>query len=678
MPGPLIALIASMALGWADIAVTPSRSGAINAPWQASLSRLNGPSARTEDTLKRYDLDRRFNRDPENSLLVLENYTRRAPDPELVFALAELSWLEGRRLDRKRKPEALNHYVNAVAYSYDYLFDPELAPGRQPGDPRFRLAMDLYNGSLDQVIRASKASGGKIAPGGTIKLQSEGREYALNISLEQSPWSPTDIQEVLLCSDFEVTGADLSTSSYQYGLGVPLIGVRKKPEESVNSANPMEKYYPPEMAFPITAFMRPNSRLRDPALDVKDVRACTIYLVDPVELRSVVQEGAAFPIESDLTTPLAYMWSRTDLSNYKWRGFLRPGSVMEGKGLMLLRPYQPDKIPVVMVHGLMSSPLSWIPMLNELLRDPNIQRRYQFMLYVYPTGVSVPIAASYLREAMLDARQQFDPQGTSSSFNQTVILGHSMGGLLSHAMAVDSEDHFWNLNSYRDFDDLIGPREVLDEVRRYTFFEAVPFVSRVVFMATPHRGSDYAGGAIGRIGSSLISQPDHYSDLLSQLVQKNPDAFNSRRFKRFPTSIENLEIDSPILLALMQMKPRPGVQFHSIIGAKYPDARSNTTDGVVSYTSSHFSGSISEKVVNSDHSLQKAPLAILEVKRILLEHLNSPDNAAVAASPPASLAAPGPAQAAAVPALVQPASAYDPVLTRPLPPPEIPAGYNPN
>ena len=279
------------------------------------------------------------------------------------------------------------------------------------------------------------------------------------------------------------------------------------------------------------------------------------------------------------------MWSRTDLSKYKWRGFLRPGSVLEGKGLMLLRPYQPDKIPVVMVHGLMSSPLSWIPMLNELLRDPSIQRRYQFMLYVYPTGVSVPIAASYLREAMLDARQQFDPQGTSSSFNQTVILGHSMGGLLSHAMAVDSEDHFWNLNSYREFDELIGPREVLDEVRSTP--SSRPCRLFLASSSWPRRtgAPTIAGGAIGRIGSSLISQPDHYSDLLSQLVQKNPDAFNSRRFKRFPTSIENLEIDSPILLALMQMKPRPGVQFHSIIGAKYPDARSNTTDGVVPYTS---------------------------------------------------------------------------------------------
>src|SRR5947209_12792357 len=104
------------------------------------------------------------------------------------------------------------------------------------------------------------------------------------------------------------------------------------------------------------------------------------------------------------------MWSRTDLSRYRWTGLLRPGEAAERAGLMLLRPYEPDKIPVVMVHGLASSPLAWIPMLNELLREPEIQSRYQFLLYVYPTGVPLPIAASMLRDALLDAQRTFDTQ----------------------------------------------------------------------------------------------------------------------------------------------------------------------------------------------------------------------------------------------------------------------------
>ena len=154
------------------------------------------------------------------------------------------------------------------------------------------------------------------------------------------------------------------------------------------------------MAFPLTAFLVPNSRLRDPGEDVNSVRRCTLELVDPVKRRLVGQPSNQIAMETDLTTPLAYMWSRTDLEHYRWIGFRHPGEALERANLLMIRPYEPGKIPVVMVHGLVSSPLAWIPMLDELLRDPTIQERYQFFLYMYPTGVPLPIAAANLRDSL--------------------------------------------------------------------------------------------------------------------------------------------------------------------------------------------------------------------------------------------------------------------------------------
>ncbi len=375
------------------------------------------------------------------------------------------------------------------------------------------------------------------------------------------------------------------------------------------------------MAFPLTAFIRPNFRLNNPDAPEEESRTCTLDLLDPVRIRSVVQGPYRLAIESDLTTPLAYMWSRTDLSSYRWTGLLRPGEVEGRARLMLLRPMRRTRFPVVMVHGLASSPLAWIPMINELLRDSQIQERYQFFLYVYPTGVGVPIAAAGLREALWEAKNQFDPRGDSSTFNQMVLLGHSMGGLLSHSMAVDSGNRLWELSSERPFSEIIGPPEVLEEFKRYTFFQPVPFVQRVVFMATPHRGSEYSRRPIGRLGASLISEPDRYSVLLQRLVRDNDGDLDPRQFRRMPTSIETLEVDAPVLLALLKMTPRPGVTFHSIIGANRPGPLATTTDGVVSYRSSHLDGVESERVVRSDHGVQKDPEAILEVRRILLKHL---------------------------------------------------------
>lgn len=615
---PLV-LLAIAAVGRADeITVQASRADRVQTAWQLSVARLDRPSERTAETLKRLDVERTFRRDPERALRDLEQFARERPEADVVYALAELSWIEsrraeGRRFDRRRGAAALRHYIDTVAFAYDYLFDPELAPGRRPTDPRYRLACELYNGALDRLIRAAMTQG-RLQPGDTIEVMIHGSKLALKLRLDpRSPWKGGDVDELLLASDFELTG--LESRSREFGIGVPLIGVRR----SAQAGKGPDKYYPPETAFPLTAVLLPDQRIRD--LKEGEARRCTIDLVDPIQNRAVGPE--AVPLEADVTMPLAYMWSRTDLSRFRWTGLLRPGEAAGRAGLMLLRPYDPDKIPVVMVHGLASSPLAWIPMLNEMLRDPKISTRYQLLLYVYPTGVPVPIAASGLRDALLDAQRSFDIEGRTPDreFRRMVLLGHSMGGILSHAMVAESGDRFWELNTDRRFDEIGGPPKVREELGHYTFFKPLPFVRRVVFIATPHRGSDYSRRMIGRVSSSLIAEPDHFHQLLAQLIKDNPDAFDRRRFRRLPTSIETLETDAPVLLALLAMKPGPGVVFHSIIGSTHPGPIANSTDGVVPYKSSHFDGAASERVVRGGHGIQKEAGAILEVGRILLEHL---------------------------------------------------------
>jgi hypothetical protein len=85
-----------------------------------------------------------------------------------------------------------------------------------------------------------------------------------------------------------------------------------------------------------------------------------------------------------------------------------------------------------------------------------------------------------------------------------------------------------------------------------------------------------------------------------------------------------LATESPILTALLRMQPPPppkAAKFHSIIGSLRPTGIDQTTDGVVPYPSAHLDGVDTEKVVRSDHGVQKDPDAIREVRRILREHV---------------------------------------------------------
>ena len=619
-------------IGFVDLNFQATKSDRAHSALARSLSQFDKPSERTMETLTRQGLNKRYKTDPTRVLASLERTAQgQKDDADLIYALAELNWLEGRRHDQtklisfdRQRDQVLDRYLDALTYAYDYLFSPALAAGRQPSDPRFRLAWDIYNAALERLIRTALVKG-RVPMGESIELTLRGQKAKVRLAVDEgSPWPRNEIGEMMFASDYELTGVE--TQTRQYGVGVPMIALRKKLKSDDNPTTAaLERFLPTEAAFPLTAFMHPKSRLEQP-LDKKGDEEFVVELIDPIRFRQVGSDPKALlPLEFDLTTPLAYMWSKSeqfrDADREKISNLIKPGDLSKKSGLTLLRPYETGKIPVVMVHGLASSPLTWIPMINELMNDPRVRENYQFMLFAYPTGAHVPIAMSSLREALWQARTQFNTEGAAPDFDQMVLLGHSMGGLLCHSLAVSSGDRFWQLHSDRPFQEILGPPEVLTELRQFLFFEPMPSVRRVVYLATPHRGSDLSRGMIGRVSSSLIEDSDHIQKLLSTLIADNPDAFDRKRFRRLPNSIETLSTNNPVLTALMEMKSGPDVTFHSIIGANRPGPPADSTDGVVPYRSSHLDGLASEKLVRSDHSVQKSPEAIQEVRRVLIEHL---------------------------------------------------------
>ena len=73
--------------------------------------------------------------------------------------------------------------------------------------------------------------------------------------------------------------------------------------------------------------------------------------------------------------------------------------------LIQVQPYDPNKIPVVFVHGLQDTPVAWVPMVNALWADPVVRRNYQVCVFSYPSGYPFQCSALLLRRE-LDAIQQ--------------------------------------------------------------------------------------------------------------------------------------------------------------------------------------------------------------------------------------------------------------------------------
>ena len=234
-------------------------------------------------------------------------------------------------------------------------------------------------------------------------------------------------------------------------------------------------------------------------------------------------------------------------------------------------------------------------------------------------------SAHLLRQELSAARVRLDPEGTDPAFDRMILVGHSMGGLLAKMMAQDSRSHLWELRSRQPFEKLVGPPEDRDLLRQVVFFEPRPEVRRLIFIATPHRGSRLDGGIIRRVGGHLCGLPDPLDQVHQRLLASNGLSFFTPMLRRrLPTSIDQLAWEHPELQALVALGIDPGVTYHSILADLRDPPLAGGTDGVVPYASAHLDGASSELLVHGGHLCQADPLVIREVGRILTEHLRLP------------------------------------------------------
>jgi pimeloyl-ACP methyl ester carboxylesterase len=293
----------------------------------------------------------------------------------------------------------------------------------------------------------------------------------------------------------------------------------------------------------------------------------------------------------------------------------------EPTGLSLLTPYERGKIPVVLIHGLWSSPWSWARMVEVLESDVALRDRYQFWTFGYSTGDPLPYSASLLRHDLDEVRRKFDPDHTDPGFDRMVVVGHSMGGLLTKMMVQDSGTRLWRLLSNRPAEQLVGEQEDRDLFRHALIFKPRPEVRRVIFIATPHRGSRIDQGGLERLGSRLVRHHDPLRMSYARLIARNEADFFTQRFREgFPTSIDELEWESPLLTGLHELGLAPEVKAHSVIADHRDPPRPGGSDGLVPYESAHLENVTTESLISSGHLCQEHPAVIREVGRILVEH----------------------------------------------------------
>jgi pimeloyl-ACP methyl ester carboxylesterase len=571
-----------------------------------SNKQLSSP---TYNVLLEADLDALYADDPEKALERLHDLAvSGSGGPRQLFAAAEASFLHAERTGKRP------YFLAAALYAWAYLSpeDPSEAPS--PFDPRFRLAANLYNRGLTAALETHE-NRQVVLSGGTLDLPFGQLEVAFDDT--QLTWQDRRMTAFEPIAEFRVFG--LQAHYRAPGIGVPLAAslaaVSSRPRDLLRA----------ELTLPVTALLRsPRSRtaLAWPPLEA------TLEVHVPDVTDAVEIAGRQVPLETEPTAVLAFSLNDSPIWQQEYLRFFQalPFAHGEQSELYAMVPHRHGRIPVVFVHGTASSFGRWSEMYNRLAADTRVHDRYEFWFFSYDSGNPIVFSSMLLRESLEHAVKLLDPQGTDPGLRRMVVIGHSQGGLLTKMTVIDSETRFWDLAFKKPIESLAVAPETRDLLQRALFVSRLPFVKRVVFLATPHRGSVLTVGRLAEWVTDLlrgfIEMPFALSGVMGDLAA-NRDALvlsSADATPRLGTSLDQMNPRSPFLKTLAAIPLAPGVAANSIIAVKGSGLVEESGDGVVNYTSAHIEDVESELVVESGHSLQDQPETVEEVRRILLYH----------------------------------------------------------
>jgi len=493
----------------------------------------------------------------------------------------------------KSPEEQMGRFIDAAA----------LATKALEKNPKDQQALQDYNFAVSRVFDVLHESG--LQPW-KAPVICPGRDGNWNFSIlsDGKPEHDPSNFRILPADRFQFRGTLVRERAVKKGLGAPIVIASKDFDPT--------KYDPfiqgKNVYYGITEVLR------------FDGRNCMAAFVDPLATEEIQFAGHTFPVAADFSVAISLALAELQPRRIELKRMFNPGEFAATARIARLQPYDPKKIPVLLIHGLGDSQATWAPMIEQLRADRDFRKNYQIWFYSYPTGFPYPLMASVLRKK-LEEISAFYP-----GHKPIVVLGHSMGGMISRVLITDSKDTIWNTFFKAPPEKIPLTPRAREVITDALIFKPRKEVSRVVFLSASLGGADMAVSFVGRLGSMLMDGPSQFTPVgreMAQLMEARPDG--KKKFRGLPTSIDALDPDNRFVTAINKIPVTKGVPYHSIIadrgkGGNRDKTPPQSTDGIVPYWSSHIPGAESELIVPSGHWSNQHPLAIAEVGRILRLH----------------------------------------------------------
>lgn len=514
---------------------------------------------------------------------------------------AQQAFDRGRAQQRNGDVTCVDSYYRAVSLAWQSIEATGAERQQQPSEE-----WGIYHQALKRLLIAGQRFG-RLDASSSLRVNAEQGALEIPITHHGFVWASDDFDRIL---DPACYRSEKLNCHYRCdGLGVPLIVLHKKR----CNCEFAEQLFFDEHPFAATVVLQPAAPGCAPA----------IRFYDPLRVTTVEILSRTEQLATDISAPIAWMLrtAAAEPNPLAWAGFVLPRQGGLANGLYALEPYQPGKIPIVFVHGLLSEPLAFANAVNRLNADPEIRARYQVWAFVYSTGDDFLGSAADLRRALRCAVSNFGASG-DPALQQMVLVGHSMGGLLCKLQITRGGDKVWSAYSFKDFNEVKMTPATRREIAKSVYFCPQPFVKRVIYIGVPHGGGLKGPGQElrRRISGALVQPPDRDVQIYRQLKRDNPFAFRLRVRRRLPTSVDMMSPCSPLIPIINELPVKCDVCIHTVYSQRC-NCRLEPNDDLVAVSSARKTRANSELRVSSKHiDMPDDPKVICEIRRILQLH----------------------------------------------------------
>ncbi|VTX74428.1 lipase family alpha/beta hydrolase [Acinetobacter ursingii] len=522
--------------------------------------------------------------------------------------------------------EQLKMLDKSIRYSYAYLFKTKRKPIDRIFDNRQVQIRDFYNQAIAKLVTISAQRSSVKKATDSVKIGNS----IYNINLDQYQLLKNKELDRFI-SSYNLNFSGLRTINRRDGFGSEFVAVFPASEEKSNN-----KYILDPLNASYQTSINPNihkARYLSATIVARPVKAesvddiinspnITVQVMDPYRTENVDIAGKSYPLAANFSAPYGLWLAENNLGAAAYLSLIDREERLTMPHLYMLEPYNPNKKVIVLVHGLASSPEAWIALTNDIMGDSILREHYQVWQVFYSTNMPILESRFQIYALLKQAFGGLNPNDPADK--DAVLIGHSMGGIISRLLVSNADISQSALSMMSPYQQAkLKKHPIVSERLK---IQPITNFDRSVFMSSPNRGTDFAdlwftraarkiiklpGAFLGAVTDTITNQDIDAKDILTRidkgLIQNGPS---------------DLSHKSKFMALTEDINPPKGFVFHSIIGnktnSKDPDVM---TDGIVPYKSAHLDGAKSEVIIKGGHSIQETPEAVLELRRILRQHL---------------------------------------------------------